>query len=358
LLTSFIQSSLIYTWMERIYDEIIYGLSYLYMQYQMMTEYLSRYIAFIISGNTNWWIWPQYTDLSLSTNPFLRQQRMEYYNTSTGTIHLRNSRNGSGMYFNNNNTSSLRSTKLLDLVEGMDDEIDDEYENSTSNRAAVHIHHNNTESTTTNIANHFDIGTTTATNSHPTMDIPVVGEQEQSHLVALRTSSSSDRLVFDPISNTPSWTWNNNHHHYDLEPAFVNERDYPSNWMVYHPILQRVILKVHADAYNQKMMFPEQHSSDHIVPRIGCGSNTETKSTIPTTSSPNTQGNGSNDSRVASNLHVESSDIRMDGLPQQPQLSLAKPPNEVAASAHPSGNDETATTVTNRPVVRQSVMAT
>ena len=274
MLRSLIQTSLVYTWMERIYDEIIYGLSYVFMQYQMIVEYIHRYST-TTSGNTNrYWLW-QASDNS--TNQVLRQQRMEYYNSSSDR-----NKSGGGKYYH-----SMRPSKLPDLVEGIL-EMDDNSDHSTSDTTAVPIH--NVESTRTNMAIHIN----------PAMDPSLDGRQ-------------SEHLISEPTSNIASRSWDYNYH--DLEPAFVNEMDYPSNWMVYHPFQQRVILKVHADAYNQKlmMMIREQQLS-----------NNTNKYNVATTST--TTDNTANTTK----------------------------PNEISASTRDTGAEDTV----NQTAFRQSVMAT
>lgn len=57
---------------------------------------------------------------------------------------------------------------------------------------------------------------------------------------------------------TPSrghWDWGVRRR--ELEPAFLDDGDYPANWMVYHPVL-RVVTKVQAEQYDREQIERQQ----------------------------------------------------------------------------------------------------
>lgn len=71
----------------------------------------------------------------------------------------------------------------------------------------------------------------------------------------------------------------------ELEPAFLNERDYPAGWLVYHPVL-RVVTKTEAETYDrevaekqQEVQLPEQRNETNhaLVKSIGDHEHAEEK---------------------------------------------------------------------------------
>jgi hypothetical protein len=293
-ITSFLQSSRVYTWMERMYDEIIFFIHYLYMQYQVVTEY-------IFHSSFRYWIWSYDDSTSATASPFLRQQRLDYYDRRRHTNH------------HNNSLFPDSPTFLPDLVEGtgMDDDDD--------NHAANEIIDNG--------------ATTTTTITKGSM----VGESSSS--LSLRTPSV-DRMAVHPHQPKVPIPSRKQHHHYEeLEPAFVSDKDYPLNWMVYHPILQRVILKRQADQYNRTILHNPSSTYQNIR-------NNEIEH----------PGNLSE-----TNMTRSIAQHSINGNAKNGSLSndTAKSNEATTASTHLTNRDNTtSTTTTNLPVVRQSVMAT
>lgn len=62
------------------------------------------------------------------------------------------------------------------------------------------------------------------------------------------------------IRDSNEWNWTRMVRT-ELEPAFRNEKDYPSGWLVYHPVL-RVVPKAQADLYDREYSKHEHNSTE------------------------------------------------------------------------------------------------
>ena len=335
------------------------------MQYEIASE-------FIFHSSLRDWLWPlrYHNDNIINNNrnrnifivdndvttqhSSLRQQRMEYYHPSN---HDNDSTTN-----NNHRTASY----LPDLVEGMD--INDTNDRKTDHVVMTYITHD-TASSCGRTDDEMDGNVKTSTTTSGTIIIAPLSTMASSisrtttaeHHLSHASSTLQQMAPVPSLSSSSIWRNdhpNDSHHHDELEPAFVNDNDYPSNWMVYHPILQRVILKLHADAYNATMKSkdrPSQQQQQQQLPFNNVDVDSCRHSNSLSSVSMNL-GNGT-DGSIPTNGTSTFETIPPGSTTHttSPTTTATTTLNEPTASTHPTNHDAT---TTNRAVGRQSVMAT
>jgi hypothetical protein len=79
---------------------------------------------------------------------------------------------------------------------------------------------------------------------------------EPKHIISSPSSTANNNYArsLSPSASTSTTNSSSSNNNKEIEPAFLNEQDYPPGWLIYHPVLG-VVAKEEADQYDR-----EQHS--------------------------------------------------------------------------------------------------
>ena len=248
---SFLRSSIarLVTWME---DILYFGIyDYVYRLYQMLIEWTLYSIQYAAG------VWHYCSQVTVSLQRLLlRQQRLDYYNSYNHHHH------DHYIQYNNNNNDNRHSirrgmSQIPDLVEATVDINDDVVVFTDHVVVADRSDHRTTMPDRTSAAYDESLST-----NPMIIDTDNDNDNDTTKVTADREAPTIPTTITDPMTKVSSKIMGSSslssgeirsgeQRLLELEPAFLHERDYPANWMVYHPILQRVILKIHAnDAYH------------------------------------------------------------------------------------------------------------